>query len=141
MLDAQTRLAPNWTLKGRVVSMRAKTHEVDVWPYRENYGLAADTCDNTAGLNRLCRYYFYVRPEGRVKLDQATIDLMGDLQLGGLQHKLLAEIDHYRTKKTGRSSTSLRSLRWTCSTRCSAAHRRWTPVSRCRWTITVSGPA
>lgn len=101
VLDAQTRLAPNWTLKGRVVSMRAKTHEVDVWPYRENYGLAAETCDNTAGLNRLCRYYFYVRPEGRVKLDQATIDLTGDLQLGGLQHKLLAEIDHYRAKKTG----------------------------------------
>jgi iron complex outermembrane receptor protein len=101
LLDAQTRLDPNWTLKGRVVSMRAKTREVDVWPYRENYGLAAETCDNTAGLNRLCRYYFYVRPEGRVKLDQATVDLIGDVQLGGLPHKLLAEIDHYSTKKTG----------------------------------------
>ena len=101
VLDAQTRLTPNWTVKGRVVSMRARTHEVDVWPYRENYGLAAETCDNTAGLNRLCRYYFYMRPDGHVKLDQATLDLMGELQLGGLQHKLLAEIDHHSSKKTG----------------------------------------
>jgi len=101
LLDAQTKVAPNWTLKGRVVSMRAKTHEVDVWPYRENYGLAAETCDNSAGLNRLCRYYFYVRPEGHLKLDQATVDLIGDVQIGGLQHKLLAEIDHYSTRKTG----------------------------------------
>jgi iron complex outermembrane recepter protein len=101
LLDAQTRLAPNWTLKGRVVSLRSKTHEVDVWPYRENYGLAAETCDNSAGLDRLCRYYFYVRPDGRLKLNQATVDLVGDVQLGGLKHKLLAELDHYRTKKTG----------------------------------------
>jgi iron complex outermembrane receptor protein len=101
LLDAKTRLSPNWMIKGRVVSMRAKTREVDVWPYRENYGLAAETCDNTGGLDRLCRYYFYVRPDGRQKLDQATLDLVGDMQLGGLQHKLLAELDHYRTKKTG----------------------------------------
>jgi iron complex outermembrane recepter protein len=100
LLDAQTKLASNWTLKGRVVSMRAKTHEVDVWPYRENL-IGLDTCDNSAGLARLCRYYFYVRPEGKTKLDQVTVDLIGDLRLGGLQHKLLAEIDHYSTKKTG----------------------------------------
>lgn len=101
VLDAQTKLDPSWTLKGRVVSMRAKTHEVDVWPYRENYGLGAETCDNTAGLSTLCRYYFYVRPDGRVKLDQATVSMTGDLALGGLKHKLLAEVDHYRTEKTG----------------------------------------
>lgn len=101
LLDAQTKLATNWTLKGRVVSMRAKTHEVDVWPYRENYGLAAETCDNSAGLSKLCRYYFYVRPDGKVKLDQATVDLIGEVRWGGLQHKLLAELDHYSTKKTG----------------------------------------
>ncbi len=102
LLDAQTRLTPNWTLKARAVSLRAKTHEVDVWPYRENYGVApAETCDNAAGLSRLCRYYFYVRPEGHLKLDQATVDLVGDVQLGGQQHKLLAEIDRYSTRKTG----------------------------------------
>lgn len=101
VLDAQTKLDPSWTIKGRVVSMRAKTHEVDVWPYRENYGLGAETCDNTGGLSTLCRYYFYVRPDGRVKLDQATVSMTGDLALGGLKHKLLAEVDHYRTEKTG----------------------------------------
>mgnify|MGYP002137533131 CR=1 FL=1 len=100
LLDAQTKLAPDWTLKGRIVSMRAKTHEVDVWPYRANL-IGLDTCDNSAGLTSLCRYYFYVRPEGKTKLDQVTVDLIGDVQLGGLQHKLLAEIDHYNTKKTG----------------------------------------
>ena len=92
LLDAQTKLAPDWTLKGRIVSMRAKTHEVDVWPYRANL-IGLDTCDNSAGLTSLCRYYFYVRPEGKTKLDQVTVDLIGDVQLGGLQHKLLAEID------------------------------------------------
>lgn len=101
VLDAQTKLAPDWTLKGRIVAMRAKSHEVDVWPYRENYGLGTETCDNTAGLTTLCRYYFYVRPEGRVKLDQFTIDLSGQVELAGLQHKLLAELDHYTTRKTG----------------------------------------
>jgi iron complex outermembrane recepter protein len=100
LLDAQTKVAPNWTLKGRVVSMRAKTHEVDVWPYRDNL-IGLDTCDNSAGLTTLCRYYFYVRPEGKTNLDQVTVDLIGDVQLGGLQHKLLAEIDHYNTKRTG----------------------------------------
>ena len=101
LLDAQTRLSPDWTLKGRMVSMRARTHEVDVWPYRENYFLGTETCDNSAGLSSLCRYYFYVRPEGRVHLDQATVDLTGNIALGGLQHKLLVELDHYRTRKTG----------------------------------------
>ena len=102
VLDAQTKVAPNWTLKGRWVSMRAKTHEVDIWPYREDYPpVEAETCDNSAGLSTLCRYYFYVRPEGHVRLDQATLDLIGEVKIAGLQHKLLAEVDHYRTKKTG----------------------------------------
>lgn len=101
LLDAQTQVAPNWVLKGRVVSMRARTREVDIWPYRENYGLGTETCDNSAGLTTLCRYYFYVRPEGRVRLDQATVDLIGDIRIAGLQHKLLVEVDHYSTKKTG----------------------------------------
>jgi iron complex outermembrane recepter protein len=101
LLDAKTRLSPNWTIKGRLVSLRSDTREVDVWPYRENYGLAPETCDNSAGLSRLCRYYFYVRPDGRLKMDQSTVDLEGEVQLGGLQHKLLVELDHYRTRKTG----------------------------------------
>lgn len=100
LLDAQTKIAPQWTLKGRVVSLRAKSKEVDVWPYRENL-TGSDNCDNSAGLTSLCRYYFYVRPDGKTKLNQVTIDLIGDVKINGLQHKLLAEIDHYNTKKTG----------------------------------------
>lgn len=101
LLDAKTRLSPNWTIKGRVVSLRSDTREVDVWPYRENYGLNTETCNNDAGLSRLCRYYFYVRPDGRLKLDQVVVDLVGDVQVGGTKHKLLAEVDHYSTQKTG----------------------------------------
>ncbi len=105
-LDAQTEVADGWTLKGRAVSVRAKTHEVDIWPWRADMGMgptAADTCADTTPLTSLCRYYFYVQPEGRVKLDQATIDLIGDVQFGGLSHKLLAEVEHYQTSKTGTS--------------------------------------
>lgn len=105
-LDAQTRIADGWTLKGRAVSVRAKTHEVDIWPWRADMGMgptAADTCADTTPLTSLCRYYFYVQPEGRVKLDQATVDLIGDVKIAGLSHKLLAEVEHYQTSKTGTS--------------------------------------
>jgi iron complex outermembrane recepter protein len=105
-LDAQTRIAEGWMLKGRAVSMRAKTREVDVWPYRVDFGIGptpADTCADTATPTTLCRYYYYVRPDGRVKLDQVTVDLSGDVQLGGMPHKLLFELDHYRTSKSGTS--------------------------------------
>ncbi|HUL96548.1 MAG TPA: TonB-dependent siderophore receptor [Usitatibacter sp.] len=103
-LDAGTRFSPEWALRVRAVSMRAKTKEVDVWPYRVDLGAGptpADTCSDTNPLLTLCRYYYYVRPDGRVKLDQGTIDLEGDLTLGGLQHKMLFELERYRTSKTG----------------------------------------
>jgi iron complex outermembrane receptor protein len=105
-LDAQTRIGDAWTLKGRAVSVRGKTHEVDIWPWRVDMGMgptAGDTCADTTPLASLCRYYFYVQPDGRVKLDQATIDLTGDVHFGGLSHKLLAEVEHYQTSKTGTS--------------------------------------
>lgn len=103
-LDAQARLSTTWRLKARAVSMRAKTHEVDIWPYRVDLGMGptpSDTCADTTPLTTLCRYYYYVRPDGRVKLDQATVDLQGDLALGGLRHTLLLELEQHRTRKTG----------------------------------------
>ncbi|HTP72479.1 MAG TPA: TonB-dependent siderophore receptor, partial [Burkholderiaceae bacterium] len=103
-LDAQTALSSDWTMKARVVSLRAKTKEVDVWPYRVDLGMGptpADTCADTTPLQTLCRYYYYVRPDGRVTLDQATVDLLGNVTLAGLPHKLLFEVDHYETRKTG----------------------------------------
>lgn len=103
-LDAQTRLSTAWTLKARAVTMRAKTKEVDIWPYRVDLGAGsgpADSCVETNPLQTMCRYYFNDRPDGRVRLDQATLDLQGDISLGGLQHKLLFELDHYETSRTG----------------------------------------
>lgn len=103
-LDASTRLSPAWTLKARAVTLRAKTKEVDIWPYRVDLGAGtgpADSCVETTPLQRMCRYYYYDRPNGRVKLDQATLDLQGDIAWGGLTHKLLFELDHYETRRTG----------------------------------------
>lgn len=103
-LDAEARLDKSWTLKARAVSMRADTHEVDIATYRVDLGAGptpADTCGDTNPLVQLCRYYFSVRPSGRVKLDQVTVDLLGDLQFAGLRHQLLLEVEHYATEKTG----------------------------------------
>jgi iron complex outermembrane receptor protein len=103
-LDAQKQLGKAWTLKARAVSLHADTHEVDLWPWRVDNGLGptpADTCADTNPLVTLCRYYFYVRPAGRVKLDQVTVDMLGDVQVAGLRHQLLLEAEHYATQKTG----------------------------------------
>ena len=103
-LDAQKQLGKAWTLKARAVSLRADTHEVDIATYRVDLGAGptpADTCADANPLVQLCRYYFSVRPAGRVKLDQVTVDLLGDLQLAGLRHQLLLEAEHYATEKTG----------------------------------------
>lgn len=103
-LDAQTRLSAAWTLKARAVTMRAKTQEVDIWPYRVDLGAGsgpADSCVETNPLQTMCRYYYFDRPDGRVRLDQATVDLQGDLRWGGFEHKLLFEIDHYENRRTG----------------------------------------
>ena len=105
-LDAQGRLSDAWKIKARGVSMRAKTRELDIWPYRVDFGMGptpADTCADTTPLQTLCRYYYYVRPDGRVRLEQATVDVIGDLSFGGLQHRVLIETEYYRTSKTGLS--------------------------------------
>lgn len=103
-LDASTRLSAAWTLKARAVTLRAKTKEVDIWPYRVDLGAGtgpADSCVETTPLQRMCRYYYYDRPDGRVRLDQATLDLQGDIAWAGMTHKLLLELDHYETRRTG----------------------------------------
>lgn len=103
-LDARTRLSTAWTVKARAVTMRAKVKELDIWPYRVDLGAGsgpADSCVETNPLQTMCRYYFSNRPDGRVRLDQATLDLQGDITWGGLKHKLLFELDHYENSRTG----------------------------------------
>jgi iron complex outermembrane recepter protein len=104
-LDAEQRLAADWRLRAKLVAMRAETKEVDVTPYRIDLATAEDCSARSPA--QMCRYYFSARPRGKQKLDQLTVDLLGDVggasgaQWAGLQHKLLAGIETYRMSKTG----------------------------------------
>src|SRR5690606_32205805 len=85
-----------------LLSLRSDTSEMDIYPYRGDYGMgssANETCPGTG--NPLCRYYFGVRPDGRYRIDQANVDLIGKFQAGGLGHTLLVGLDTYRARKTG----------------------------------------
>lgn len=101
-LDASHQLNEAWQLKGRLLSLRSDTSEMDIYTYRGDYGMgssADQTCPGTG--NPLCRYYFGVRPDGRYSVDQANADLIGKFKTGGLAHTLLLGVDAYRSKKTG----------------------------------------
>jgi iron complex outermembrane receptor protein len=98
LLEWNQRLSSAWQLKARAVSVRGRTREVDVTPYRVNL-TTGDDCLATA--NELCRYYFFVRPDGRYRLDQATVDLIGNVEFAGLRHTLLFGADAYRSRKSG----------------------------------------
>jgi iron complex outermembrane recepter protein len=104
-LDAEQRLTPDWSLKAKLVTTRSDTKEVDVTPYRIDLTTAEDCSARSPA--EMCRYYFAARPDGKRKLDQLTLDLLGDVggvggaQWAGMQHKLLAGIETYRTSTTG----------------------------------------
>ncbi len=106
-VDGQTQVAQDWTLKGRLAHVTSKTHEVDIWPWRDGgyyttyvYGLTPTPCPSGSTVN-ICRFYYYARPNGESQTDQATVSLTGDIHLGGLEHKLLFEFEQYKTSKTG----------------------------------------
>lgn len=101
-LEASHQLDDTWQIKGRLLSLRSDTSEMDIYIYRGDYGLGMSsdqTCPGTG--NPLCRYYFGVRPDGRYKVDQLNTDLIGKFQAGGIGHTLLVGFDTYRTGKTG----------------------------------------
>jgi iron complex outermembrane receptor protein len=98
LFEWNQRLSSTWQLKARAVSVRGRTREVDVTPYRVNL-TTGDDCLATA--NELCRYYFFVRPDGRYRLDQATVDLVVNVEFAGLRHTLLFGADAYRSRKSG----------------------------------------
>lgn len=99
-VDGQTQVAQDWTLKGRLAHVTSKTHEVDIWPWRDSgWYSGGATC--MAGSANICRFYYYARPNGETKTDQATASLTGDVNIAGLQHKLFFEVDQYSTSKTG----------------------------------------
>lgn len=101
-LEGEHRLSSDWQLKGKLLSLRSDTSEMDIATYRADYmaGMTPDaTCPGTG--NPLCRYYFYVRPDGKYKLDQFNVDLIGKLEAGGLKHTVLLGVDAYSGRKTG----------------------------------------
>ncbi|BDR10922.1 TonB-dependent siderophore receptor [Comamonas thiooxydans] len=105
-LDASHQLNDAWQIKGRLLSLRSDTSEMDIAPYRVDMGMAmlpSQTCPGTG--DPMCRYYFGVRPDGRYKVDQVNVDLTGKFQTGGIGHTVLVGFDTYRTKKTGTTYT------------------------------------
>ena len=102
-IDASRQLDDTWKIQARALTLRSNTSEVDIAPYRGDFGLAATPaqgCQNSTG-TVLCRYYFYVRPDGRYSLDQLNIDLTGKFATGSVQHTLLVGLDTYFGRKTG----------------------------------------
>ena len=87
-----------WTLTARASSLRAKTREVDVWPYRIDLATFEDCLETR---QELCRYYFNARPDGRYRAEQGTVDLQGRFLTGAVEHELLVGVDHYDTSKEG----------------------------------------
>ncbi|WP_374684692.1 TonB-dependent siderophore receptor [Variovorax sp. ZS18.2.2] len=101
-LEGSHQLSDTWQLKGKVLSVRGDTSEVDVTPYRVDLGagvLPGDSCSGSG--NPMCRYYYYARPKGKYKLDQFNVDLIGKFDTGGIKHTVLVGFDAYNSRKSG----------------------------------------
>ncbi len=102
-IDASGQLTDTWRIRARALTLRSDTSEVDIAPYRGDYGLgptAAESCPGSQG-NPLCRYYFYARPKGKYSLDQLNVDLTGEFDTGSVRHTVLLGVDTYYGRKTG----------------------------------------
>lgn len=102
-LDASHQLNDTWQVKAKLLSLRSDTAEMDISPYRVDlsggFGPPDQVCPGTG--NPLCRYYFYVRPDGRYQLDQFSTDLIGKFKTGDVGHTVLLGLDTYKSKKSG----------------------------------------
>ncbi|MET3515829.1 iron complex outermembrane receptor protein [Pseudacidovorax sp. 1753] len=101
-VEGSHQIDDTWQVKAKALSARGTTAEVDVTPYRVDLGAGVsplESCDGSGAT--LCRYYFNVRPDGRYKLDQFNVDLIGKFSTGSIQHTLLAGFDTYDSRKTG----------------------------------------
>lgn len=102
-LDASHQLNDTWQVKAKLLSLRSDTAEMDISPYRVDLsgGFAPpdQVCPGTG--DPLCRYYFYVRPDGRYQLDQFSTDLIGKFKTGDVGHTVLLGVDTYKSKKSG----------------------------------------
>ena len=94
-LDVSHQINDTWQVKARALNVRSDTAELDIAPYRFDLGggaMAPDQgCPGTG--NPLCRYYFYVRPDGRYQLNQFNADLTGKFKTGDIGHTVLVGFD------------------------------------------------
>lgn len=97
-LDVSRDIAAGWQLKLHGVHLHAATRDVDITPYRVDVA-TGDDC--LAATGRLCRYYYFVRPHGRYRLDQVTADLTGSVTTGALVHKLAVGAEYYGDDRSG----------------------------------------
>lgn len=101
-LEGSHQFNDHWRIKGRWLALRSSTSEMDISPYRVDYGLGQSTDQTCPGTgDPLCRYYFGVRPNGRYLVDQFNVDVIGNIDAGAFKHTILAGIDFYRTSKRG----------------------------------------
>jgi iron complex outermembrane recepter protein len=98
LLEVRRQLGDTWSLKARALTLRADTHEMDISPWRSDLTTGED---RMAVANELARYYYYIRPDGRYRLDQFTADFTGKFDTGPLAHAFLAGFDSYYSRKTG----------------------------------------
>ena len=98
------KFGDNWRLRATASYVKADVRELDIAPYRVDFGLnPTQTCDGT-GAN-LCRYYLNARPDGHLEVKQAALEVTGKVGTGGLTHNLLFGLDAYSSDKTGTTYT------------------------------------
>jgi iron complex outermembrane receptor protein len=83
-----------------VVSLWGSFFENDLTPYRLDLVGGGD-CFILRG--ELCRYYFYVRPNGGNRLNQTNVDVKGRVQTGWLRQEVLVGFDYYDADRNGAS--------------------------------------
>ncbi|OOW67814.1 hypothetical protein Xmlh_16000 [Xanthomonas axonopodis pv. melhusii] len=101
-VDVTRQLDESWQVRSRLLHLDSHTSEMDIYPYRGDFGMGtrpSETCPGSG--TPMCRYYFGVRPDGRYRISHANIDLTGKSQTGAISHTVLIGIDTYRTGKTG----------------------------------------
>lgn len=98
LLEVRRTLNDQWRVKARALTLDADTHEMDISPWRSDMTTGED---RIAVANELARYYYYIRPDGRYRLDQFTADLNGTFTTASLEHTALLGFDTYFSRKTG----------------------------------------
>jgi len=98
VLQLEHEFSTNWKMKGKVLTLGAPEHELDISPYRIDLTTGQDLM---AAGNELARYYYYVRPNGLYRLDQFTLDLDGKFNTAAVAHTVVAGFDSYFARVGG----------------------------------------